>query len=282
MHPIFIQLGPITVYWYGVLAAIAAMVAYYLLLRNRKYANMSKDQASSIIFYCVIFGGAIGARIFYVLLNLDQFRGGNWPSVFRIDQGGLVFYGGFFLAVTLLVLYCLRNKLSIIAVFDVMAPALAIGHGIARVGCLMTGCCYGKPTEFFLSVTYPASHEIAGIAVHPSQIYEALTNTILGLFLLWLLKRSYRGVTFSAYIIGYAILRFLNEFLRGDHPDTELVCGLAPAQLIGLLLLPLGVALMIYFARRKESLVAAVEAEAQVAEHGSKNRKKKRKKRNGS
>ena len=83
MHPIFLDLGFLKIHWYGVMAALAAMTAFYVLVLNRKYAKMSKDQAADIIFYCVLVGGVIGARIFYVVLNWPSFAADPWPAVIR-------------------------------------------------------------------------------------------------------------------------------------------------------------------------------------------------------
>ena len=256
MHPIFLDLGFLKIHWYGVMAALAAMTAFYVLVLNRKYAKMSKDQAADIIFYCVLVGGVIGARIFYVVLNWPSFAADPWPAVIRIDQGGLVYYGGFFLAVLLIILYCRRHKLSIIAVFDIMAPALAIGHGISRIGCFLQGCCYGRPTDLWLGVEYPVSANIyPGCAVHPVQLYECFGNIILGLFFIYLLRRGVkRGITVSCYFIGYGLLRFLDEFLRGDHPASEYVFNLSPAQVIGVGIIPVGVILLCFFIRGKNPL----------------------------
>ncbi len=264
MHPIFLDLGFIKIHWYGVMAALAAMSAFYTLIWNRKYAGLNKDQAADIIFYCVLIGGVVGARIFYVLLNWSSFAPDPWPAVIRIDQGGLVFYGGFFLSVLLIILYCRRHKLSVIGVFDVMAPSLAIGHGISRIGCFLQGCCYGRPTDFFLGVKYPVyTPEIPpdyiniypGLAVHPVQLYECLGNILLGLFFIYLLRRGVkRGVTVSCYFIGYGMLRFLDEFLRGDHPASEYLYNLSPAQVIGVGIIPVGVILLIFFLRGKNPL----------------------------
>lgn len=272
MHPIFLDLGFLKIHWYGVMAALAAMTAFYVLVMNRKYAKMSKDQAADIIFYCVLVGGVIGARIFYVALNWSSFAADPWPAVIRIDQGGLVYYGGFFLAVAMIIFYCRRHKLSVISVFDVMAPALAIGHGISRIGCFLQGCCYGRPTDLWLRVKYPESANIyPGCAVHPVQLYECAGNIILGLLFIYMLRRGVkRGVTVSCYFIGYGVLRFLDEFLRGDHPASEYTFNLAPAQVIGLGLIPVGVVLLVFFIKGKnpiaflEPAVVADEPETKV------------------
>ncbi|MDD4816522.1 MAG: prolipoprotein diacylglyceryl transferase [Victivallaceae bacterium] len=256
MHPIFLDLGFLQIHWYGVMAALAAVTAYRIMCVNRKYAGISKDQAASLIFYCVLLGGVIGARIFYVVLNWKNYVGRGWLTIFRIDQGGLVFYGGFFLAAALVVLYSRRNKLSMIAVLDVMAPALAIGHAIARIGCFLQGCCYGAVTQCALGVHFPKEAGISGgAAVHPVQLYESALNLLLGIVLFMLVRRARRGVAFSAYIIGYGTLRFLLEFLRGDAERG--VWGIfSTSQLVCLALIPFGTVLLLFFATGSDAFAS--------------------------
>ena len=94
-----------------------------------------------------------------------------------------------------------------------------------------------------------------GCAVHPVQLYECVGNIILGLFFIYLLRRGVkRGITVSCYFIGYGLLRFLDEFLRGDHPASEYVFNLSPAQVIGVGIIPVGVILLCFFIRGKNPL----------------------------
>ena len=130
MDPICFQIGSFEIRWYGVLAALGFLVATYLVNLNRRYARMNSDQATSLVFFAVI-AGIVGARIFFVVLNFEQYRQQLWKIV-RIDEGGLVFYGGFFLALMTVILYCRWHKISMVATMDVLAPALAAGDlGIA-------------------------------------------------------------------------------------------------------------------------------------------------------
>jgi phosphatidylglycerol:prolipoprotein diacylglycerol transferase len=139
---------------------------------------------------------------------------------------------------------------------DVFSPGLAMGHAMGRIGCFLNGCCFGKVTSSWLGVHYPEGSVPAikffGAAVHPVQLYEATGNILLSIFLLILLRRTKRGITVAAYITLYGILRFSDEFFRGDHSYNQLFAGwLTPAQLIGLLLIPIGLFSLIYFARKK-------------------------------
>ena len=96
MHPIAFTLGPLTVRWYGVMAAVGFLMAVMFIQFNRKEAKLTSDQASNMIFIAMV-SGVLGSRIFYVIQFWEQFRD-NWVDIIRIDKGGLVFYGGFILA----------------------------------------------------------------------------------------------------------------------------------------------------------------------------------------
>ncbi len=249
MHPILLQIGGFSLRSYGLMAAIGFLAAAWLLGKNRSYAKMSADQASASLFIAMI-AGLVGARIFYVVQFFDQYRNHLW-RIIRIDQGGLVFYGGFLLAIASLWVFACRRKLDIVRILDAYTPAIALAHVCGRIGCFLNGCCYGRPTGLFLGVRYPAGSEASlrcpDVALHPVQLYEAGGQFLLMFLYLYLLRRAPRGVAMSCYLIFYGTFRFLNELLRGDNPRVfELF---TPAQLIGLAIIPAGVLLLVYFLR---------------------------------
>ena len=112
MYPIAFQLGALTIRWYGVMAALGFLSAVFLLNKNRKFANLSKDQCSTMLLLALLFG-ILGARIFYVIQFFHYFQY-DLAKVFRIDQGGLVFYGGFLLALGAVIIYSWKQNLDII------------------------------------------------------------------------------------------------------------------------------------------------------------------------
>lgn len=244
MHPIFLEFGPLTIRYYGLMAAVGFLLAYILLSINRKFASLNADDSSNLIFVTLITG-ILGSRIFYVIQFFDQFRG-HLIDIVRIDKGGLVFYGGFFLALIATIIFCKIKKLDTIRIFDVLTPSLAIGHAAGRVGCFLNGCCFGSPTDSCLGVIYPkfseAFYRYAGAPVHPVQLYEAFFNIIICIVAMILLRKTKRGLTSGFYFVAYGIMRFLNEFSRGDHILNN--SSFTIAQLIGFCILPAGI---IYF-----------------------------------
>ncbi len=251
MYPIVWKIGDFTIYSYGVMAAVGFLLASWLVSLNRKHAQLSENQATAIVFIGVIAGLA-GARIFYVIQFYDEFfRNAPWTKMLKINEGGLVFFGGFLLAFAAIIGYCRWKKLPLVAVLDVVAPALAVAHACGRIGCFLNGCCYGKLSGVFCAVTYPENSEafrkFGPHAVHPVQLYEAGFNLVLAALLFWTVRRGKTGVAMSGYIIAYGIWRFLVEYWRGDNP---LYGWFTAAQWIGLAMIPAGVILLVCFLRR--------------------------------
>jgi len=253
MHPIVFQIGSFSLRFYGLMAACGFLAGALTLQFNRRFAKLNSDQCSSLLFVALI-AGVVGARLFYVIQFYDRYFKGHWERMIRIDQGGLVFYGGFLLALVSVYLFCRKEKLDFVRIADVMIPSLCAAHLFGRVGCFLNGCCFGKPTTSFFGVHYPPESEAAfrylGAAVHPVQLYEAAINLVLFGFFCWLLRHSRRGVVVSSYFILYGIIRFCDEFFRGDH--TMFICGLTPAQVIGILLIPAGSLALLHFLKQED------------------------------
>jgi phosphatidylglycerol:prolipoprotein diacylglycerol transferase len=258
MDPVIVSFGSFSLRWYGVMAALGFLTALLLMQINRRYAKLKTDQISNICIIAMICG-IIGARIFYVLLKWKEHYRYRPQDIIRIDQGGLVFYGGFILAALVLIYYIRKVcKADFIRVLDVVAPALAAAHALGRIGCFFNGCCYGKPTDMPWGVVYKLGTEpfkrYQSMPLHPVQLYETILNLLLAGILFYLVRKGRRGMAMSCYILAYGILRFVDEFFRGDHPKKELVFNiLTPAQTIGLIMIPLGIFLLIYFIRKEQA-----------------------------
>jgi phosphatidylglycerol:prolipoprotein diacylglycerol transferase len=155
----------------------------------------------------------------------------------RIDQGGLIFYGGFILATLAVIVFARVRGLPLLRVGDFTVSALPLGHAMGRIGCFLNGCCYGAPTDV------PWATYVADAMRHPVQLYEASFNFILYAVLHLLLRTARTGQVVAVYLMSYGTWRFLIEFLRGD--DRLRTGGLDAAQLIslGLILIGAGLAL---------------------------------------
>ncbi|MDD2707456.1 MAG: prolipoprotein diacylglyceryl transferase [Verrucomicrobiae bacterium] len=221
MHPIFLSLGPLKIHWYGVFVALGFLAAFKVFHKRAPRIGLDLNEAGNLVVL-LFLAGIVGARVYYVILNWQDFSA-HPLEIFRIDHGGLVFYGGFLMSLLTLWLWCRWNKRAFALVMDAMVPALAIAQAFGRVGCFMNGCCYGRECDHFWAVRPGSPPEVAGHALHPVQLYETFGLLDIFLTLLVLEKlRRYPGYVACSYVLLYAFLRFFIEFFRGDLPRVIL------------------------------------------------------------
>jgi phosphatidylglycerol:prolipoprotein diacylglycerol transferase len=198
----------------------------------------------------VILSAVVGARLFHILFYDLQNTLANPGELLRFRQTGLVFYGGLVFAVAASVIYSKWKHVSLPVVADIAAPSIAIGQAIGRLGCLMSGCCYGRPASIPWAIKFPYLDYMR----HPTQIYEMLAT--LAIFVALMLFRKHKtidGQVIWLYLVLYAVARFVIEFFRGDNP--RILMGLTISQVIGVLVLiaavPLGYVLWFSSARER-------------------------------
>jgi len=186
-------------------------------------------------------GSIVGARFVYVTTYWrEEFASQPLPEIFKIYHGGLVFYGGFIAGLITIIVYVRLNpKINFWQLADILAPAVSLGHVFGRVGCLLAGCCYGKPSSLPWAVKFSNTDSLApkDVCLHPTQIYEALGNLAIFLILDRFNKTEHkRGSTVLAYMALYGTMRFAMEFLRGDDRGPMFL-GLSQGQIISLILI---------------------------------------------
>ena len=253
MYPALFDLGPITLYTYGVLLAVSYLLGLQLArVRARKW-GLDANRVLDLGIY-IIIAALIGAKALLLVVEFDQFT--QSPAEFlSLARSAGVFYGGLILAVAVAFWYIHRHRLPFWTTCDVFAPGIALGHVTGRLGCLAAGCCYGRPTDVAWAITFTDPQAAAnvgtplGIPLHPTQLYEAgAALLILGLLLATERRgRVFAGRTFWSYMLLYAISRFAVEFYRGD-PRGEFL-GLSTSQVIALVLAPLSLAMLAYLSR---------------------------------
>ena len=246
--PVAFTLGSLSVRWYGIMAALGFLAASWMIFHLRHLvANLTEDRASGVLFTAMVAGIA-GGRIFYVVQFYERdFAHRPWYMMLRIDQGGLVFYGGMILATLAIIVYSRLTKLDLLRLLDIFAPALPLAHACGRIGCFLNGCCYGCPTESAFGVHYPVGSEpfqrYGGAALHPVQLYEAGENLLVAILMYALVRRTRRGTPTAMYLIVYGILRFFNDSFRGD--GAKWFFGLlTPGQTVSILTISAGAAML--------------------------------------
>ena len=250
--PVAFSLLGIPVRWYGLILVVAAAVAIWFAQREGQRRGIEPQVVSDGAIWV---GGAalVGGRLLYVIQNELGSLAEHPTHILMVWMGGLSFYGGLIGALLALVVFARRHGLPVLAVFDVAAPAAAIGQAIGHLGCLIGGDSYGIPTDLLWAVIYrnPGAMAPQGIPLHPTQAYEAILLVILFVGL-WLgrgrLGRLGDGTVAGTYLLGLAAIRFGLFYLR-DEPAV--LFGLKTAQLIGLGIAAL--AIVVLFAARRRA-----------------------------
>lgn len=211
MHPILFKIGPINVYSYGVMIAIGFTVAICLARQQAEKEGFDGDRIIDLGLYLLI-AGIVGARLLYVLTNLSEYL--KFPlEIIMLNHGGLVIYGGIILATFTGIFFLSKRKIPILKTADILFPYVALAQSIGRIGCLLNGCCYGRPTSLPWGIYFPGQV----IALHPTEIYFSLNALAIFLILKMVQKRKrFTGQVFLLYFILYSATRFGIEFFRGD------------------------------------------------------------------
>lgn len=251
---------------YGLLAVVGMVIAVFAATRLAKVCGFPVQDVVFASFYCGI-GILVGAKLLYFITllpkfisNFDVFLANPFGVILYVFSG-FVFYGGLIGGALGVVIYCKQFKLPLKPFMEVAAPAIPLMHGIARIGCLCAGCCYGMEYDGPFAITYPDNsftHDMAGVPRFPTQIVETVVNLILFVFLYRMVKKgkSKNGEALGVYLIVYCVMRFCLEFVRGDAVRGGFL-GLSTSQWISMILLPLGI--WILMRKSKENATASIE-----------------------
>jgi phosphatidylglycerol---prolipoprotein diacylglyceryl transferase len=231
-----LELGPVTLQTFGICFAFGFLGAGALL--GRRFTELGKpvDWAYEMIFAGLV-GGLIGSRLDFLIQNYDSVSDDLVGALF--SGSGLVWFGGVVGGAVGVMLWARWRGFLEPRLFDVAAPALALGYAIGRVGCQLSGDGdYGKPTDLPWGMAYPDGTEPTTDEVHPTPVFETVAMGLVALALWNLRDRFAPGALFALYLVFAGAERFLIEFIRRN--DGVLV-GLTPAQLISVVMVGGGV-----------------------------------------
>lgn len=217
MYPLLFKIGPIPIYTYGALVAGGILVIIFLASWLAKKENLPPEKIIDLGVY-LMAAAVIGSRLFYVIIEWETYIKSPL-DVFKVWEGGLVFYGGFIGCILVGWWFVRRHQLPFWGVIDVYAVATPLGHAIGRMGCFMAGCCFGKPTDSIFGVVFTDPKTLAprDIHLHPTQLYEAGANLLIFAILMFFRRhKKFSGQVFLVYGMLYATARFIIEFYRGD------------------------------------------------------------------
>jgi len=239
-----IKIFGITFYPWGFFLGLALLFSYLILIREAKKKNIEEKKILAL-FLWVFLGVVIGSRLGYVFQFMSQYLK-NPIEIFKIAQGGVVFYGGFIGGLILGWRYIKKNKLKFLEMGDMMAPAIAFGIFIGRIGCFLINDHQGSLTNLPWAIKW-----MDGSLRHPIALYLSLNGLILFLILKYLKKRlNQPGQLFFVFLFYYAFSRFIFDFLRasGTILSDPRYYQLTMSQWISLLIL---VILFVSYWRRK-------------------------------
>jgi phosphatidylglycerol:prolipoprotein diacylglycerol transferase len=245
-----INLGPLTLQSFGLMFALAFLAAGALVAKRLKELGKPVDWAYEIGFAALI-GGVVGSRLYFLVENWDSVSDDLLGNVF--SGSGLVWYGGAIGGAVAVLLWAWYRDFLRLTLLDLVAPALALGYAIGRVGCQLSGDGdYGEAWDGPWAMSYPDGTVPTTEEVHPTPVYEALAMGF-GAWLLWQLRDRFRaGVLFALYLIYAGAERFLVEFVRRN---SDVALGLTTAQLESLAMMVVG-ASWLYVAKRRHGTLS--------------------------
>ena len=207
MHPILFDLGPLTIYSYGVLLAAAYLLGLWMAARRARQAGLDANRVLDLGIW-VIIAALVGAKALLFVVDFQHFTS-SWQEFTTLLRSGGVFYGGLIAAVVVCIYQLRKHRLPLWTSADLFAPGIALGYMVGRLGCLMAGCCYGKPTDVAWAITFtdPAANLNVGtplnIPLHPTQLYESAAGLAIFSVLLLVERRgrAFAGRTFWLFVL---------------------------------------------------------------------------------
>jgi phosphatidylglycerol:prolipoprotein diacylglycerol transferase len=234
VHPVLFRIGSYEVPSYGLLLTLAFAAGIWVARRRAAARGIDEERVLDVCML-ILFSSILGARLLWVVTHLDQFQApnGSWGDALNPFRGGayvgfagLSVLGGVVLATVAALAYLAWKKMPVLATADVLAPSVALGEGITRIGCFLNGCCYGLPCDAGFCLRFPADSPAAityhGAAVHPTQLYASVIGFLLFFALSALLRRSlFPGAVFGAFLAFQGVQRLLLDLVR--HHDESVI-----------------------------------------------------------
>jgi phosphatidylglycerol:prolipoprotein diacylglycerol transferase len=247
MLPKLISIGSFYIPTYGVLVALGFLAGLGITLRLARRAGMPAEQITNLAVYCAI-AGLLGAKLFMFLFDIgDYVRDPGRIFTLETLQAAGVFHGGFIAAFLMALFYMRRQHLPAMKTMDILAPGIAIGQGIGRLGCFAAGCCWGRECDLPWGVRFRSDFAAPvplDKTLHPVQIYESVADLLVFAILYRQASRAHRpGQVIGWYLVLYSTARFVIEFFRVH--EQSLVGPFSLTQWIALGLLALGAAILI-------------------------------------
>lgn len=243
-----INIGPISITLYSLCILTGIILASIIICREAKKCNVLISFITNLIFWVIIYG-IIGARLYYVIFNLDYYKL-NPIEIIKVWNGGLAIHGGIIAGIITIYFYSKKYKENFIKILDILSPGVILAQGIGRWGNFFNGEAHGGiTTKAFLESIHIPKFVIKGMYIdgnyyHPTFFYESLL-CIIGFIILILIRKNKKtktGSIFAIYLIWYGIIRFFIESLR---TDSLMLSNLKMAQVISIFMIITGLIILI-------------------------------------
>ncbi len=250
---IALGVGNVGVHWYGLIIAFAIITSYFIFIRPNIYRiGATEEKLSNLILLLIVFG-IIGARLVYVLQN-TQYYFTNPVQILAVWNGGMSIHGALLFGVIIIAVWAKKNKINILKLLDVFAPAVIFSMALGRLGNFYNHELVGVPTSVLWKMYVPSTYrpvEFININFfHPVFLYEMILDLLVLAILLWVSKNKHPkpGIIFLLFVGLYSIVRFIVEFWR--YNEVHYFWGLSLAQIASVILIMLS-AVGIYFLQKK-------------------------------
>lgn len=251
MHRIILQFAGLTITSWGVMLVIAFLIGIWVAERRAKKYNISPSLIADLSVILII-AAIVGGRIEFIIENYSQYAD-NPGDIFKVWEGGLIFYGGFVLAIVCGIIFMKAKKISISDGLNLFAPSIALGLFFARIGCFLNGCCFGKETTSCLGVVFPADSPAGWVfkgetAVLPTQLFESLAGLAMFGILLLIEKKKKKlnyGYLFWALLLMYSVWRFFIDFFRYYEQQAYIIGNLTHNQIVSIIIFIVSLAVIL-------------------------------------
>jgi len=250
--PVALDVGPITIYWYGIILALAFLAGLAITIKTAKKQGINSDIIINFAIFLLV-GAIIGARLYFVIFNWNFYKF-HPLEIFMTWHGGLSIHGAIIGGFITGAIYSKIHNLPLLKYADIVSPGLILGQAIGRWGNFFNSEAFGSPTELPWKLYIPVENRPAEYVnyqyFHPTFLYESLWNFIVFSILFFFLRKKFEGkngALFFSYLILYSSGRFIIEGIRIDSIYT--VLGIPVAQLISIIFIILGI-LGLYFVKK--------------------------------
>lgn len=215
-------------------------VWYFIYILEKKNSYTHEEVNKLLVFLAIGLGGALLSSLLFDFI-VHKIKN---PETAKF--GGLTFLGGLIGGIIifslLIYIFMIDKRKQILKILNLIIPGVVVAHAFGRIGCFLSGCCFGVETSSSFGVVFPGET----VKRHPTQLYEALFLFLFFVIFIVLKNKKINKNFLSIYFIGYGVFRFLVEFIRGDNRGSTIFNILSPSQLISVLLIVSGVIICIY------------------------------------